>query len=280
MPSLSDVMTPDAEGLAKDAKGDGRAADPAVSDPAFFEWLLRTGDNALILGHRVSEWCGHSPVLEEDIALANTALDLVGQAQMWLELAAEAEGAGRTADKLAYHRDASGFRNVMLVERPNGDFGKTLMRQFLFDAWHKAMLDALAAGTDDRVAAIAGKAAKEVAYHRTRSTDLVISLGDGTEESHARMQRALDDLWPYTGELTTADAVDDTLMAAGIAPDLTEIAATWERHVSASLSEATLVRPDRVYMQSGGKQGLHGEALGYLIAEMQVLQRSHPGGVW
>jgi ring-1,2-phenylacetyl-CoA epoxidase subunit PaaC len=247
---------------------------------ALFVYTQRLGDNCLILGQRLGEWVGHTPVLEEDIATANVALDLIGQAQLWLGLAGEIEGAGRSADTLAYFRDSGAFRNLLLVEQPNGDFAQTLMRQFLFDAWHKAMLDALAAGTDDRVAAIAGKAAKEVAYHRTRSTDLVISLGDGTEESHARMQRALDDLRPYTGELTTADAVDDTLMAAGIAPDLTEIAAAWERHVSASLSEARLVRPDPVYMQSGGKQGLHGEALGYLIAEMQVLQRSHPGGVW
>lgn len=280
MPSLSDVMTPDAEGLAKDAKGDGRAADPAVSDPAFFEWLLRTGDNALILGHRVSEWCGHSPVLEEDIALANTALDLVGQAQMWLELAAEAEGAGRTADKLAYHRDASGFRNVMLVERPNGDFGKTLMRQFLFDAFHIELLRSLLDSSNRQVAEIAEKAAKEVAYHLERSADLVIRLGDGTPESHRRMQDALDDIWPYAGEMFDADEVDAAMAEAGIAPSVSGLREEWDRTVAEVLNEATLDRPESNFFHKGGKRGRHTEHMGFLLAEMQFLQRAYPDATW
>jgi len=280
MPSLSDVMTPDAEGLAKDAKGDGRTADPAVSDPAFFEWLLRTGDNALILGHRVSEWCGHSPVLEEDIALANTALDLVGQAQMWLELAAGAEGAGRTADKLAYHRDASGFRNVLLVERPNGDFGKTLMRQFLFDAFHIELLRSLQDSSNRQVAEIAEKAAKEVAYHLERSADLVIRLGDGTPESHRRMKEALDDIWPYAGEMFDADDVDAAMAEAGVAPTVASLRAEWDRTVAEVLNEATLDRPESNFFHKGGKRGRHTEHMGFLLAEMQFLQRAYPDATW
>lgn len=280
MPSFSDVMTPDAEGLAKDAKGNGRTADPAVSDPAFFEWLLRTGDNALILGHRVSEWCGHSPVLEEDIALANTALDLVGQAQMWLELAAGAEGAGRTADKLAYHRDASGFRNVLLVERPNGDFGKTLMRQFLFDAFHIELLRSLQDSSNRQVAEIAEKAAKEVAYHLERSADLVIRLGDGTPESHCRMQEALDDIWPYAGEMFDADDVDAAMAEAGVAPTVASLCAEWDRTVAEVLNEATLDRPESNFFHKGGKRGRHTEHMGFLLAEMQFLQRAYPDATW
>jgi ring-1,2-phenylacetyl-CoA epoxidase subunit PaaC len=159
------------------------------------------GDNTLILGHRVSEWCGHAPVLEEDIALANTALDLIGQTQMWLGLAGEVEGQGRSADDLAFLRDAWDFRNLLLVEQPNGDFGRTILRQFLFDAWHVEMLTRLVGSSDDRVAAIAAKAVKEAAYHVERSGDTVIGLGDGTEESHARMQAALDQLFPYVAEM-------------------------------------------------------------------------------
>ncbi|MGQ3296529.1 MAG: 1,2-phenylacetyl-CoA epoxidase subunit PaaC, partial [Shinella sp.] len=170
--------------------------EPAVDQAALLEFLARIGDNALILGHRVSEWCGHAPALEEDIALANTALDLIGQTQLWLGLAGEVEGKGRSADDLAYLRDGYDFRNILLVERPNGDFGKTLMRQFLFDAWHYLLLKALKSSTETRIAEIAEKAFKEVSYHLDRSRDLVIRLGDGTAESHRRMQDALDDLWP------------------------------------------------------------------------------------
>ncbi len=209
-------MTPDAEALAKAQSGTGRA--PLVANDAatdLFTGLTRLGDNTLILGHRVSEWCGHSPVLEEDIALANIALDLIGQTQFWLGLAGEVEGAGRDADALAFRRDSGDFRNILLVERPNGDFGHTLMRQFLFDAWHAPMLAALTKSSDSRIAEIAAKASKEVAYHIERSADLVIRLGDGTEESHARMQKALDRLWSYTGEMFLGDDTDARLAAPG-----------------------------------------------------------------
>ena len=253
---------------------------PAVDQAAFFEWLLRMGDNTLILGHRVSEWCGHSPVLEEDIALANVALDLIGQTQFWLGLAGEVEGKGRTADNLAYLRDAAAFRNVLLVERPNGDFGHTLMRQFLFDAYHIEMLRALVASSGPRVAEIAQKALKEVSYHFERSADLVIRLGDGTEESHRRMQKALDDLWPYTAEMFLADPADEAVAAAGIAPLPSALKAAWDSSVGEVLAEATLVAPEGSYQHKGGKRGIHTEHLGYILADMQFLQRAYPNSVW
>ncbi|OAP36307.1 phenylacetic acid degradation protein [Sinorhizobium glycinis] len=253
---------------------------PTVDQAALFEFLLRMGDNALILGHRLSEWCGHAPALEEDIALANTALDLIGQTQLWLGLAGEMEGKGRTADNLAYLRDATEFRNVLLVERPNGDFGKTLMRQFLFDAWHLSMLQALRSSADKRIADIAEKAAKEVAYHLDRSRDLVIRLGDGTAESHRRMREALDDLWPYTGELFIGDAADEELAAAGLGPAPESLKAEWDGVVGETLTEATLKKPADGYMQRGGKRGVHTEHMGFILAEMQFLQRAYPGATW
>jgi ring-1,2-phenylacetyl-CoA epoxidase subunit PaaC len=279
MPAPTDGMTAAAD-LAKSAAIRSIAAKGAAPEDAFVDWLCRMGDNCLVLGHRVSEWCGHSPALEEDIALANTALDLIGQTQLWLGLAAEVEGKGRTADTLAYLRDAAQFRNVLLVERPNGDFGQTLMRQFLFDAWHVEMLRALQASADPRVAEIAAKAVKEVAYHLERSADLVIRLGDGTEESRARMQKALDVLWPYTGEMFMADAVDETVAAAGIAPDPSSLKAAWSRTLAEVLDEATLVLPEGSFQHKGGKTGRHTEALGFILADMQFLQRAYPGGVW
>ncbi|RIK87134.1 MAG: phenylacetate-CoA oxygenase subunit PaaI [Hyphomicrobiales bacterium] len=254
--------------------------DTAIDRASLFEFLLRMGDNALVLGHRVSEWCGHAPVLEEDIALANTALDLIGQTQLWLGLAGEVEGQGRSADNLAYLRDAHEFRNLLLVELPNGDFGRTLMRQFLFDAWHLPMLKALAASSDPRVAEIAAKAVKEVAYHVERSADLVIRLGDGTEESHARMQAALDELWPYTGEMFLSDAADEAVAAAGIAPAPASLREGWRDTVAAVLAEATLKEPAGAYAHKGGRSGRHTEHLGYILAEMQFLQRAYPGSTW
>ncbi len=256
------------------------AQEAAVDQAALFEFLTQMGDNTLILGHRVSEWCGLSPVLEEDIALANVALDLIGQTQLWLGLAGEVEGKGRTADNLAYLRDASGFRNLLLVERPNGDFGQTLMRQFLFDAWHFEMLNALKTSADSRIAEIAAKASKEVAYHLERSSDLVIRLGDGTDESRARMQTALDDQWLYTGEMFIADEADTAMAAAGIAPDLASLRAGWNAVVKPVLVESTLIVPDSGYAHKGGKRGVHTEHLGYILAQMQFLQRAYPGARW
>lgn len=252
----------------------------ATDMPALAEFALRMGDTCLILGHRNSEWCGHAPALEEDIALANTALDLVGQTQLWLGLAAEVEGRGRTADNLAYLRDVSAYRNLLLVEQPNGDFGRTIMRQYLFDAWHLPMLTALTASRDKRVAEIATKVAKEVAYHLERSGDLVVRLGDGTKESHDRMQAALDFLWPYTGEMFIGDAVDEELAAAGIVPAPESLRTAWEQHVRRTLADATLKAPEKSHAQKGGKRGVHSEHLGYILAEMQFLQRAYPGATW
>ncbi|MBB5519666.1 1,2-phenylacetyl-CoA epoxidase subunit PaaC [Amphiplicatus metriothermophilus] len=251
-----------------------------MSDAALEEFALRMGDNCLILGQRVSAWCGYAPALEEDIAMANVALDLIGQAKLWLALAGALEGKGRDADALAFLRDARAFRNCLLVEQPNGDYGQTLMRQFLFDAWHVPMLEGLAASREERVAAIAAKTAKEAAYHRDRSADLVIRLGDGGEESRRRMQTALDLLWPFAGELLAADETEARLAGEGVIPDLADIAKKWTAFVEPALEEATLVPPKDAPVRKGGKQGLHTEALGYVLAEMQWLQRAYPGATW
>ena len=237
------------------------------------EGLLRMGDNTLVLGQRLSAWCGHAPALEEDIALANIALDLIGQTQLWLGLAGQREGDGRDADTLAFHRDAWDFRNLLLVEQPNRDFGVTMMRQFLFDSWHLEALRDLTNHVDSEISAIAQKAVKEVTYHRERSTDTVIALGDGTEESHARMQSALDRLWPYVGEMFVTDDADLTDMAA--------LRPAFDAHVTATLAEATLSRPDSDFAHVGGKTGTrHTEHLGHMLATMQVLPRSHPDAKW
>lgn len=281
MPSLPDMMTPDVEGLAQqEGQGGGHAPAEDANQDAFFEFLLRMGDNALILGHRNSEWCGHGPVLEEDIAMSNIALDLIGQTSLWLGLAGEVEGQGRSADDLAYLRDAWDFRNLLLLERPNGDFGKTLMRQFMFDAFHFHQLQALTGSADPRVAEIAAKALKEVSYHLERSAEQVIALGDGTDESHARMQAALDEQWDYALEMFTSDASDAAMAAAGIAPDPANLRGVWDETVDAVLAQATLKRPDSSFAHKGGKQGTHTEHLGYILAEMQFLQRAYPGASW
>lgn len=252
-----------------------------MANAAYFEFLCRMGDNTLVLGHRVSEWCGHAPVLEEDIALANTALDMIGQTQMWLGLAGEVEGKGRTADDLAMLRDVWDFRNALLVEQPNGDFGQTMMRQFLFDAWHFAMLESLQNSSEPRVAEIAAKAAKEAAYHVERSSDTVIGLGDGTSESHRRMQAALDLLWPYAGELFIPDAIDKAMTEAGIAPDLADLRTVFDARVTAVMAEATLSIPDEKFAHKGGRSGArHTEHLGHMLTEMQWLQRAYPGATW
>ncbi len=244
-------------------------------------YLLRLGDNALILSQQLSQWCGKGPALEEDMALTNVALDLLGQTRMWYAYAAELEGAGRDEDALAYLRDAHEFRNCLLLEQPNGNYADTLVRQFLFDAWHYFLLDGLTRGSDTRIAAIAEKSLKEVTYHLRRSGDLIVRLGDGTDLSHAKTQAALDALWMYSGEAFNYDAVDEAMVAAGVAPPADALRAQWLAHVSEVLAEATLTMPPAdAWMQSGGKQGRHTEHLGYLLAEMQFLQRAYPGAVW
>jgi len=247
---------------------------------ALVAYLLRLGDNALVLGQRLGEWTAHGPALEEDLALTNVALDLIGHARLWLGYAGEAEGRGRDADALAYFRDQHEFGNVLLVERPNGNYADTIARQFLFDVWHLHVLQALGASRDERIAAIASKAAREVAYHVGRSSDWVLRLGDGTQTSHARMQAAIDDAWPYTGELFAPDAIDDELCGAGIACDLRVLYVPWNEHVTRVVSDATLARPADGWMHAGGKTGRHTEALGYLLAEMQSVARSVPAQQW
>lgn len=251
-----------------------------MPDQALFEYVLRLGDNALILSQRLSEWCGHGPVLEEDMAVANVALDLLGQARFWLTYAGEIENAGRDEDELAFLRDARDFHNVLLVEQPNGHYGDTIARQFLFDTWHYLLLKELSRSSDIRIAGIAAKAFTEVTYHLERSTDWVIRLGDGTEESHRRTQGAIDALWMYTGELFEMDVIDQEMRQRGAGPDLSSLRAPWLDHVKKTLDEATLTLPAGTWMQHGGKQGIHTEKLGYILAEMQFLQRAYPGAEW
>lgn len=248
---------------------------------ALFQFLLRQGDNTLVLGHRVSEWCGAAPALEEDIALANTALDLIGQTQMWLGYAAEIEEAGRTADDLAFLRDAYDFRNLLLLETPNRNFGHTLLRQFLFDAYQVPLLASLESSTDQRIADIATKAGKEAQYHLERSQDTVIALGDGTEQSHTIMQDALNRLWSYTGEMFESDNIDEAMAANGIAPDPTSLRDVWNTTVDAALKLADLKAPEDNFAHKGGKNGRrHTEHLSHMLSTMQVLQRSYPGASW
>jgi ring-1,2-phenylacetyl-CoA epoxidase subunit PaaC len=245
-----------------------------------FEYVLRLGDNCLILSQRLGEWCGHGPILEEDIALTNFALDLLGHARFWLSYAAELEGAGRDEDQLAFLRDSSEFRNLLLVEQENGDFAETIARQFYFDTWHLAMLDELRSSTDTRVREIADKAVKEVRYHLQRSTDWVVRLGDGTAESKRRMQAAIDLLWMYTGEMFEMDAIDQEMLQCGVGVDLSMVRDQWVEYVGKVLDQATLTIPAATWMQRGGKQGVHTERLGYLLSEMQIMQRSYPGLQW
>lgn len=250
-----------------------------ANDPTV-EFLLRLGDNCLILGHRLSEWVGHAPVLEEELGLANVSLDLLGQAQNWLGLAGEVQGEERTADWFAYRRDAGKFRNALLVEQPNGDFAHTMARQLYFDLWHVMVLEALEHAPDERIAGIAAKAYKEARYHLERSRDWVIRLGDGTAESHRRMQEAIDELWNFTGELFESDEIDATLADRGVLVDSGRIAAAWREHLAGILAEATLILPQENWMRHGGRQGIHSEHLGYLLAEMQFLQRAYPDARW
>jgi ring-1,2-phenylacetyl-CoA epoxidase subunit PaaC len=255
------------------------STDVPSSNSSLFEYLLRLGDDRLVLGHRLSEWCGHGPVLEEDIALANVALDLIGQAAHFLRLAGQVEGKGRDEDALAYLRDAIEYRNVNLVELPNGDYGRTIVRSFLFDAWSVLLLEGLQRASHAELAGIAAKAHKEARYHVRHSGEWVLRLGDGTEESHGRAQAALDELWAYTGELFAADEVDRQLAGTG-APDPVGLEPAWRDLVSDVVRRATLTLPPDGYMQSGGRQGRHTEHLGHMLGEMQILARSHPGATW
>ncbi|WP_334190642.1 1,2-phenylacetyl-CoA epoxidase subunit PaaC [Noviherbaspirillum sp.] len=246
-----------------------------------FQYLLRLADTSLVLSQRLSAWCGKGPALEEDMALTNVALDLLGQARLWYAYAGELDPAGRDEDQLAYLRDAHDFRNLLLAEQPNGHYGDTLARQFYVDTWHYFLQKALVQSGDRRIAEIAEKSLKEVTYHVRRSSDLIVRLGDGTEKSRAMMQGALDDLWMYTGEMFMADGVEEAMVAEGAAPHPSDLRAPWLAYVKEVFDEATLTMPSpEAFMQKGGKQGRHTEHLGYLLAEMQFLQRAYPGAQW
>jgi ring-1,2-phenylacetyl-CoA epoxidase subunit PaaC len=251
-----------------------------VTGDRLFAYLLRLADDRLVLGHRLSEWCGHGPILEEDIALANIALDLVGEANLLLKRAAAVENKGRDEDALAFLRDAREYRNALIVELPKGDFGFTIMRQFLFSTHALHQWEALSASTDADLSGIAAKALKETRYHVRHSAEWVVRLGDGTEESHGRAQRALDDLWRFTGELFLTDEIEQSLVKERVAVDSSTLLTAWTRDVKDVIARATLKLPADVYMQRGGRTGNHTEHLGIMLAEMQVLPRTHPGAKW
>lgn len=274
-----DVGIAAGEAKAGDRPVAGHSRGPRLGAP-LVEYLLRLGDDRLILGHRLSEWCGHGPILEEDIALSNFALDLIGQAASILRLAGEVEGAGRDEDALAYFRDGVQYRNCLLVEQPRGDFGDTIVRQFLFDAYSVLLWEALLGVPHAGLSAIAAKAIKEDRYHLRHSSEWVVRLGDGTEESHARVQGSLDRLWRYTGELFEADAIDQAVAGEGIVIDHRALKARWDQLVDEVLGRATLARPADGPMQRGGRVGRHTEHLGHLLATMQSVARAHPGARW
>jgi ring-1,2-phenylacetyl-CoA epoxidase subunit PaaC len=251
-----------------------------MSDSSSFSYLLRLGDDRLVLGHRLSEWCGHGPILEEDIALANVALDLIGEATLLLKLAGQVEGNGRNEDALAYFRDAIDYRNALLVELPIGDFAVTIVRQLFFSVFSLLEMEALQRSANVDLAGIAAKAVKESRYHVRHSGQWVITLGDGSDESHARAQRAVDDLWRYTGELFMADAIDRDAAAGGLGVDPSTLAEPWRAQIEEVLRRATLKVPSATYMQRGGREGRHTEHLGHMLAEMQIVARSHPEATW
>ena len=259
--------------------GQPQVAPPHVAPP-LFRYLLRLGDLSLVLGQRLGEWVGHAPALEEDLGLANVALDLIGQARLFLTYAGEIEARGRGEDDLAFLREHAEYLNPTLAEQPNGDFGETIVRQVLIDAFQLELYERLTSSSDARLAAIAAKAVKETRYHLRYSSSWLVRLGDGTAESRARVQAALGRLWPYTVELCEEDELDREMAGRGVAPRLAEVRAAWSKRIEEILIEATLERPrDRPHSWFG-KRGEHSEHLGYLLAEMQYLQRAHPGAQW
>lgn len=251
-----------------------------VDAQALFRYALRLGDLSLVLGQRLGEWVGHAPALEEDLGLANIALDLIGQARLLLTYAGEVEGRGRGEDEIAFLREHGEYLNAILVEQPNGDFGQTIVRQVLIDAFQLELYERMATSTDERLAAIAAKSVKEIRYHLRYSSGWLVRLGDGTGDSHARVQSALEALWPYTVELFAEDELDRTMADHGVAPRLSDVQVAWVRRIDEILAEATLTRPrDRPHSWHG-KRGQHSEHLGYILAEMQHLQRTYPGARW
>jgi ring-1,2-phenylacetyl-CoA epoxidase subunit PaaC len=252
----------------------------SVSETPLVLYALRGADDALILGHRLSEWCGHAPILEEDMALSNIALDLLGQARELYSYAAKAEGRDNDEDRFAYLRDVRQYRNLLLLEQPNGDFARTMVRQFFYSAFADLYWRAMMKSADATLAAVAAKSEKESAYHLRHASEWIIRLGDGTGESHVRAQTAIDDLWAFTGEMFCCDASERALIDAGIAVDPASLRPQWLKTVSSVVGEATLALPSNDWMQQGGRSGRHSEHLGHLLSELQSMQRTFPGATW
>ncbi len=251
-----------------------------TADYAVRDYAVRLGDDALILGHRLSEWCSRGPFLEEDLALSNVALDFIGRARMFYTYAAELTGDGATEDQFAYQRDCRDFTNHLIHELPRGDFAFTMARQYLIDVYSIAFMQALQQSSDERLAGIASKAIKESRYHLRRSEDWIMRLGDGTEESNRRLQDAVNELWGFTPELFEMDALEGDLVASGIAVDVTALKDDWERSVRSTFAEANISIPDEDWQVSGGRQGKHTEWLGHLLSDLQFVQRAYPGLEW
>jgi ring-1,2-phenylacetyl-CoA epoxidase subunit PaaC len=247
---------------------------------ALVQYILRLGDNALILGHRLSEWTANGPILEEDIALTNIALDLVGQSRMLLSYAGEIEGKGRTEDDLAYYRQSAEFRNALLTETDNGDFAQTIARQLFYSVFADQLLQGLQKSTDATLAGYAAKAIKENAYHLRHASEWTLRLGDGTDESKRRMQEGIDKLWMFTGDLFATTEADTLLVNEGVVPDVATFREAWLKRITAVLTEATLTVPESKWFQSGSREGVHTESLSYLLGEMQSLARAYPGAKW
>lgn len=281
MPSLPTIQPEDVRKAAAGSHaGNFDAPSEETHGNALAEYAMRLGDDSLVLGQRLTEWCGHAPALEVDLSLANIGLDLIGQATLFLKFAGEAEGRGRDADRLAFHRDVLQFRNCLMVEQPNGDFARTMARQWLFSTFQRSFFEALGASSEPRLAEIAVKAVKEVRYHVELSADWVIRLGDGTEESRERMIDGLDWHWRFVGELFQMDPVEEALAARGIAVDRSILRPGFDAAVEAVLAEATLPAPVYPRAVLGGRKGHHTEHLGHLLAPMQYLPRAYPDAVW
>lgn len=251
-----------------------------TTQEALFAYCLRLGDDALILGHRLSELCSRAPFIEEDLALTNISLDMIGRAEALLKYAGEMENKGRSADDIAYRRAENNYFNHLLVEQENGDFAFTIARQLFQSSFEYFLYSELEKSKDETIAGIASKTIKEIKYHLQHASDWTVRLGDGTEESRQRMQKAINDLWMYTGELFEMDEVENTLLQNGIAADLVPIKSQWQNHIQNVLAEATLKLPEDGYMQSGSRKGIHTEKLGHILTEMQYLQRAYPDAKW
>ena len=283
MPSLPTIQ-PDDVAAAERAPHDGHFDAPVeaatVSDDALFEYLLRLGDDSLILGQRLTEWCGHAPAVEVDLSLANLSLDLIGQGTLLLELAAEVEGGTRDADRLAFHRDVLQYRNCLMVEQPNGDFARTIARHWLFATFQLALYEQLAGSADERLAGIAAKAVKELRYHVELAADWVIRLGDGTDESRTRMLDGLDWHWRFVDELFQVDELEARRVARGIAADRAALRPAFDAAIGRVLTTARLPLPTYPRGVLGGRKGHHSEHLGHLLAVMQYLPRTYPDARW